>query len=740
MALNPSPEFHDLGGFQNDIPSSESMTNNETGTNAGFWDASSKTGYIISQDATRSPLSADSSSTDTKKARDYPHDEPCEGLSGACSPQGVFRNIVWSAFAICGPMMLLCGALMYIAFVYRIKKISNVFGDNATQKQEFEDISYILVDFSATKLVFLASFLSTLAPLLAGCIMTITSMIAFEDLRRTSDVSRFQRLPTPYQMSLLVGVLAASYEQLLTALTYLSSRRRKSRASPILIYAISIFLLSVLLGVAVTIADAFLHVITETVQITTYSDPQPLSHLLGRGLNAYCLGVNRIIDNYGFPCSYAMNTDIAVNPGFTQGRTEIQRIAHNTSSAATMQLGPATNIDGRTIAYLLPEITSIPEGINYQATTLGVAAQCFLIPPTSCNLTRWGPNGAFYTNFNCSSQFYGILGMPPLNNAINTVQTVSSNTSFLMINQNANLFYNYFTDSDLEIVYNTADLDASADQPDDAQPWPDSRLQSTVYMAFAWRTAIETFGDSGPGSMAESDQVEQYDNTSYVDYFVNCEVTSYNVTYSWINGSLGSLQAFKHDNGSVLDIWTGMADYRPTVSGGDWNLQDYNVQSAIAGNTTSTYVQRFGELISLDALASIGAYTSGRQVLLQQMQKILLVAKVPKAALGGLLACSLLYPVLGVVLIAKIVVVSKKRGPLMPLFSYWDLASAAFLANTVEHNSEQKRTQTWEDQEVYRVLLRNHKNQGHRFLLRKQSSSGHINDIQKSRTDIASWI
>lgn len=91
---------------------------------------------------------------------------------------------------------------MHIAFVYRIKTIPNVFGDNATQKQELEDNSYILVDFPATKLVFLASFLSTLAPLLAGCIMTMAGMIVYEDMRRTSDVSRFQQLPTPYQMSL----------------------------------------------------------------------------------------------------------------------------------------------------------------------------------------------------------------------------------------------------------------------------------------------------------------------------------------------------------------------------------------------------------------------------------------------------------------------------------------------------------------------------------------------------------
>lgn len=740
LALNTPQETFDLDDFQNEILPTDSW---RTPLQTYTYDERPATGrqksYAASEDIQRPSFSANPSSVELGKSNPFQHDQEREGFSRVQPSQSLIQNFIWPAFAICVPMVLLSAALLYIIFTYQVQQTPNLF-DPQDGMLHFRDAHYILVDFSATKLVFLASFLSTLAPLLAGCIMTLAGMLVYGDLKKASDVSHFQELPTPYQMSLLIGIIAASYEQLLSTLSYLVSRKRTAPASPALKYAMSIFLLSVLLGVAVTITDAYLHVATQTVDITKYADINSPGPELGRGISAYCLGVNRVDDNSGYPCSLAANVELAVNPDFTQGQPEMERIAHNTSSDATMHLATLAEAGGGRVAYLLPNMGAIPADTNYKATTIGVSTKCSLIPPTSCNLTRWGDDGAYYSSFNCSSQFYGVLGMEPPASEIGKGKAISPYTSFLAINQNANLIYNYFADRNLEIVYNTADLNASALQTEGSQPWPDDKLQDTIFMGFAWRTAKRSFEGYKANAMVSSDLVQTYDNTSYVDYFLNCEVTSYNITYAWVNGSLDSLQAVKHDNGSVLNVWTGTADYTPRVTGSDWNLQDYNIQSVIAGNTTSSYEQRFGELISQDALATIGAYTSGRQVLQQQRQTHMLVAKVPKSALAALLACSLLYPTFGIILLVKAGVASREIGPITPLFSYWGLASAAFLETPSANEGGTQLVRRPEREEAFRLFIRNDDSQGYRFGLWRRSQNGHVTEIQRSQIHVASWL
>jgi len=397
-----------------------------------------------------------------------------------------------------------------------------------------------------------------------------------------------------------------------------------------------------------------------------------------------------------------------------------------------MHLAQTERTQSGSIAYLLPEASLVPEQTNYKASTIGIAAKCSLIPPQMCNITRWGDLG-IYLSFNCSTQFRGTLGLPPEEADIDGGgENVSPYLSFLAIHSNTNLIYNYFAAKDMETVYNTADLNASAVPDSNSQPWNDDELKNPVYLGLAWRMGLDTFPGYQQNGMISSGLVHTYENTTYVDWFLKCEVTSYDVTYAWVNQTLQTMDVVKHENGSILNIWTGTADYTPRVSDSDSDLQDYNVQSVINGNSTSSYEQKFGDLIALDALAVIGAYTSGRRTLEQQEQRITIVAKVPLSALSLLLACSLLYPVLGLTLLAMARRASEETGPMPPVFSYWGLASAAFMQSPSRRNLIGLRIvdqRPSDQEEALRLFIRPEDGSGQHFGLWRRSRTGYVAEI-----------
>jgi len=731
-----------LDQFQNNIPLTDQDTLDSNEPIAGHHasisqEEKSDPGVSYNETGVRSQYSSAVNLPDSSTV--YRADA-CEDFTHVKPYESIFRRLVWPATVICVPMLLLSVALLYVVFHHLIEPVENVFDPNSGL-ENFNDHRYLLVNFSATKLVFVASFLSTMAPLLAGCILQLTGVLVYRELIKTSHVRHFAILPTPYQMSLLVGVLSASYEQLYNAFVHLLSRKRRARVSPVLLYAVWIFLLSALLGLAVALTDAYLHIATQTVSMTLYSKTTTPTAELGRGVNSYCLGVDRVKDNYGFPCTYAKDSVLAANKNFQNGQPELQRIAHNFSTLTQMRLADVSGIDGGRIAFLMPSELDLPESSNYKAKTIGVATKCGLIPPKTCNITRWGDKNV-YTSFNCSSQFWGVLGMQPFISVLGGTRPYSPYLSFLAVNQNSNLIYNYFADPEMETVYNTAGLNASALPDPTSKPWDDNELNNTIYAAFAWRTGTSYFSGWGSNGMVQSNLVQRYNDSSWVDYFVNCAVSAYDVEYIWANGSLQSIDAVKYNNGSILNMWTGTIPYMPGIAGGDYRLQDSEYQSVIAGNTTTSYEQKYGELLSQYALSTIGAYTSGRSAIQQQDQRSVLIAKVPKLALGSLLACSLIYPILGIILFGFACKASRLTGPMAPLFSCWGLAWTAFLENSPEHGHDQNGPEAVKEdnEDDFRLFIQQQGSIGHKFGLWKRARTGEVMEMARSQTNVASWM
>jgi hypothetical protein len=339
------------------------------------------------------------------------HDTTAHSPEQQENPKPHRKSLLWPSIAVCIPMPLICVLLLTIIFVYEVKPSPSLFG-SSLDVEDYEKNSYLLVKFSATQLAYLTSFISTLGPLLTGSLMSLASLMLFQDLRPPQGSDASAVLPTPYQMSLLIGIIAASFEQSWKALNYLLSRKRTTKAPSVLWYALAVFILGIFLGLAVTVADAAFHTLVSTIPFTLYS---PLtttpSFEYGRGLNEFCATFDRVKTNDGFPCTFQMDTNYH-DPNNATDQAEIQQLLYGTSKESEIRYASPPELNGTEIAYLIPLSSNIDLRTDYRATTFGVSAQCHLVPPSTCNITRWGSPKPIYTSFNFGEPWVCLRTLP----------------------------------------------------------------------------------------------------------------------------------------------------------------------------------------------------------------------------------------------------------------------------------------------------------------------------------------
>lgn len=92
----------------------------------------------------------------------------------------------------------------------------------------------------------------------------------------------------------------------------------------------------------------------------------------------------------------------------------------------------------------------------------------------------------------------------------------------------------------------------------------------------------------------------------------------------------------------MLEIYHGSVLYG-TIGDGGFDLQDVVVQAPVAGDTTEAFLRKFESLYSTRVLAEVGAYTTGRVAIEQQVGQQMLLSKVPIPPLAILIAWSLAY-------------------------------------------------------------------------------------------------
>ena len=133
---------------------------------------------------------------------------------------GAIDDIAWASLILTVPMLAL--TLIFLVLVYHYQ-VPNATGDSAAY----------LVNYSATRLITISSWTSTAASIILPFAMILLSYPISRSHLVQSTAADGSSLPTPYQLSLLVGMLGGGLGSLWQYILY-HFWRRKSRDTAIL--------------------------------------------------------------------------------------------------------------------------------------------------------------------------------------------------------------------------------------------------------------------------------------------------------------------------------------------------------------------------------------------------------------------------------------------------------------------------------------------------------------------------
>ncbi|KIW96174.1 uncharacterized protein Z519_03241 [Cladophialophora bantiana CBS 173.52] len=575
------------------------------------------------------------------RSDDWPLTEKYYSVSSAphdlrCPKWTLWKTILLPTSAIILPMAFLVAGLLALIFGYRVRSEDSLFAQ-VSNSHVLSDHAVVLVDYSATRIAFVASWASTLAPLLAGFIMNLSSFQSALLMYLSSTRSEQQDLPTPYQYSLLVGLCLASMGRLRRYFSY--AKEDGIIIPPALRRAARTLTLTFVLACVVFGADTALHYTTSTINFDRISVSSE-AHAYGYGLSSACLALNRS-DNFGLPCSrngILAGTDYNA---YVSGQNEIFYLQHGTSNVSEVRLvdtpsyesSNVTSSGAAKVALLIPQSTDLSPFRDFQAYSTGVITTCEPISAL-CNWTSGGP-GDYYSQFNCSENFWGVLGKAP--NVSDTGMLIDdSSVPPLGFKRGAALQYAFFMDKGLSIPYDTAG---------DLGPFmQDSDLINPVYVGVAAR-----FQDTAQraGVNMSSDPGVYQGPTPYIDFTLRCQYTTYLVNYNWVNSSAQVNTLTPSPNGTIAEIFHGYNIYG-SYDSFDNDLQDFILEAALQSNPQQL-ADVFANSYSSRVMNVIGPFLSSRTNLQEQTRTPLLVAKVPKVPLAILVAGCLCYVVFGVV-------------------------------------------------------------------------------------------
>ncbi|KAH8750642.1 hypothetical protein BGZ57DRAFT_967313 [Hyaloscypha finlandica] len=525
------------------------------------------------------------------------------------NPQGAKKDILLSLAIIFVPNLILTAVLLGLVFHYQVPQTHSEL-PGVSDPLAREPSAY-LVDFSATKLLTVASWTSTLSSLLPSFAMALVSFPVARKIANASKNKRTDDLPTPYQLSMLLGVLSGSVGSLWAWFKYRNWKKRElvnDTAKKTITWLVFVSLL----GYLIVIADTWLHISTSTIILSQTSQSQSAVSTFGRGLNvseSQCF----IDDGPVAPCSVAVGNH---GPHFINAVEAYQALT-NTSNQNSIV--PFTH-EGK--SYALIADTNIPPEVGYQAQSFAVNTQCaFLSKECTSMYHSWqGP-------WHCSDNFLGFL--PNWNYSGN----YSSNPSWALAG------VQFFQDSGL--TQNFSNIGGSGKPGVSLFGSNQFTPANPVYIG-AWGLLLGYLFSTGTASTLLNTIDFLFPETPGLGFILGCNMTAYDLNYVWYNGSV-LVQQMVLSNTSLVRILT--APFVTELA----NLLPLG-QTAIGQATPSAFLDTWATGFSSMALALSSGIMSPRVTVKEQTAISMLVARIPKAPLAVLVFLTLLYASVGILL------------------------------------------------------------------------------------------
>lgn len=144
------------------------------------------------------------------------------------------------------PMFIVTAVLLALVFGHQMPNHNSTYSyDNET---ELPLGSAYFVNYSATTLVYIASLSSTLATLIIPAAMILFSYSLARSMALGSDANNVSKLPSPFQLQLLIKMVDGRLTALSSYFQYVFGRKqRKVTVVPVLWQAVAVMLAMVLL-------------------------------------------------------------------------------------------------------------------------------------------------------------------------------------------------------------------------------------------------------------------------------------------------------------------------------------------------------------------------------------------------------------------------------------------------------------------------------------------------------------
>ncbi|KAH7178852.1 hypothetical protein DER46DRAFT_633456 [Fusarium sp. MPI-SDFR-AT-0072] len=282
--------------------------------------------------------------------------------------RGVARDI-WLACMISSiPLVAFSALLLGLVFHYQVipkSPISSSFASAATA-----DPSVLYVDFPATTLIIVASWSSTMAPLILPFLLTLVSFPVSRTLIQASQSGDRTRQPTPRQYALILRIMSnASLSALWSCITYVfTSKRNRAPMTQPLTFMTWMLALASLLSILVFATDTWLHFVTKTVLVTQFS-PTTFDSASFR-FNENCTNINTT-----FKGGCTLNS-AAANTFLINSEPSLELLANVSSTNMVQQVADSA---GKSYAFIGLRRTSQNADLDYTATSFGASSQCQVV-------------------------------------------------------------------------------------------------------------------------------------------------------------------------------------------------------------------------------------------------------------------------------------------------------------------------------------------------------------------------
>ncbi|KAF1939998.1 hypothetical protein EJ02DRAFT_495830 [Clathrospora elynae] len=551
------------------------------------------------------------------------------------------RSIIFVCCLVLLPMIGFTVVIIWMIWAHKIEPSACPYPELCMSPEQLNQTHLgsgdYIVDFPAARLVFIASWSSTLSTAFIGCIMAIYGYIAASQLLRLSDADwHEQPHPSPYQVTLLIRILNADllvlwdlgFAGIKDALwDRTRSDKKKSRMPGLLWSTMVVFLFSILCSFSIQLADTYLHIATKAIDLTQAQPAIAASYPYSRGLTGWCLDRPKTSQGYGNNINFwSCAIDVAVDHQPTVWNTQAMNAMEMKVSLRDDYLDWQGE-DGTHMSILGPR--TVAKDTDYLASSFGVSTQCRAIVNTTCDVSNSTEKYSGYDiqDFNCTKERSGI-------DAAGSILPFTGQMHFMD--------YHRFLkepspfNSEFNVVSNESIAAAAALSTEDGQTVFRNPWNSLSFPELALRTETEGFmyhNKTRPYLWKALDR-------EVVNMLLHCNSSVWDVNYRVVNRAVTVLNRVLSNSSTTGVSSMTMSPYYKF--GYRWTINAH-AEATLYPDHPDAYIESFSKTLSEKFLTPFAGVSEPRPAIHVQTRALQVVTRVPKTAIWTLCATNMLF-------------------------------------------------------------------------------------------------